>query len=419
MESQPQSNMSDERAGDYFEKIESHKASLWEGRSVLRGRLDIELTERCSNNCIHCYINLPEHDRSARERELPTHRVKEILEEAASLNYIKVRFTGGEPLLRGDFEELYIFARRLGLRVTIFTNATLITSHLAELFARIPPLAKMGITVYGMSRRAYEAVTRTPGSYEAAWRGINLLLEKQIPFTVKGALLPPNKGELEQFEAWASTIPWMDGPLPHSIFFDLRGRRDSDVKNRLIKGLRLSIEEGMKMLTKVPEAYLKGKREFCSRFIRPPGDVLFSCGSGLDSICVDAYGYVQPCMLLRHPDVVYDLSNGSLEDALTDFFPEMRKMRANNPDYLARCAHCFLKGLCEQCPAKSWMEHGTLDTPVEYCCEIAHEQARYLRMLEDGEKAWEVKDWRDRIRNIPQTEAERRNMSRKSKLAST
>ena len=33
-------------------------------------------------------------------------------------------------------------------------------------------------------------------------------------------------------------------------------------------------------------------------------------------------------------------------------------------------------GLCEQCPAKSWSEHGTLDTPVEYHCEMAHAQAR-------------------------------------------
>ena len=34
-----------------------------------------------------------------------------------------MRFTGGEPLLRPDFEELYLHARRLGMKVLLFTNA--------------------------------------------------------------------------------------------------------------------------------------------------------------------------------------------------------------------------------------------------------------------------------------------------------
>ena len=115
---------------------------------------------------------------------------------------------------------------------------------------------------------------------------------------------------------------------------------------------------------------------------------------------MDAYGYLQPCLLLRHPDVVYDLKTGSLKDAMTNFFPKIREMRASNPDYLARCARCFLKGLCEQCPAKSWMEYGTLDTPVEYLCDVAHAQAEYLGLVSKGEKAWEVVNWQERISKL-------------------
>ena len=112
---------------------------------------------------------------------------------------------------------------------------------------------------------------------------------------------------------------------------------------------------------------------------------------------MDAYGYFQPCMILRHPDCIYDLKKGSLQDALANFFPKTREMKATNPEYLKRCARCFLKGLCEQCPAKSWMEHGTLDTPVEYLCGIAHAQACYLGLIKDNEKAWEVAHWEERI----------------------
>jgi radical SAM protein with 4Fe4S-binding SPASM domain len=102
-------------------------------------------------------------------------------------------------------------------------------------------------------------------------------------------------------------------------------------------------------------------------------------------------------MMLRHPDMVYDLTKGTIKEALTDIFPRLRETVSTNPAYLTRCARCFLKGLCEQCPAKSWAEHGTLDTPVEYSCQVAHAQARYLGLLEEGESAWEIEDWQQRI----------------------
>ncbi|MDO8748851.1 MAG: radical SAM protein [Candidatus Omnitrophota bacterium] len=372
------------------------KAGFREGTKPLLSRLDIELTERCNNNCLHCYINLPQDDLEAKNKELSTDEIKNILKEAVSLGCLTVRFTGGEPLLRADFEELYLFARRLGLKVLLFTNATLITGHLAELFFRIPPLEKIEVSVYGMKKTSYEAVTRAPGSFEAAFRGINLLLEKHIPFVVKGALLPSNKVEIGEFENWAVTSIGMDNPPSYAMFFDLRCRRETK-KNELIKSLRVSSEEGLKVLIREQDKYLKGMREFCSKFARPGGDLLFTCGAGCDGGCVDAYGNFQACMMLRHPRTVYDLKNGSLRDGLTNFFPVMREMRTDSREYLIRCACCFLKGLCEQCPAKSWMEYGTIDTPVKYLCEIAHSQARFLGLLNDGEKAWEIRDWKERI----------------------
>ncbi len=392
------------QAESYVVKQDISKASPWKAAKPLLGWLDMELTERCNNNCIHCCINLPANDLEAKNRELSTGEIKNILKEAVSLGCMSVRFTGGEPLLREDFEELYIFSRKSGVKVMLFTNATLITAHLAELFSRIPPLEKIEITVYGMKRNSYEAVTRTPGSFEAAWQGINLLLEKKVPFVVKGALLPSNKDEIDDFEKWAANIPWMDKPPLYSMFFDLRCRRDGN-KNELIKKLRLNPEEGLRILTRKKDKYIKGMQEFCSKFMHPLGDKLFSCGSGCGGGCVDAYGKFQPCMGLRHPDYVYDIKKGNLKDALENFFPKIREIKATHPDYLNCCARCFLKGLCEQCPAKSWMELGTLDTPVDYLCEITHAQARYLGLIKDNEKAWEVDNWKERIRSFCEKEA--------------
>ena len=166
----------------YVIKKEVNKASFWKSSKPVLRTLDIELTERCNNNCMHCCINLPADDLAAKNKELTTGEIKNILKEAVSLGCMSVRFTGGEPLLREDFEELYVFARKQGLKVFVFTNATLLTPHLAELFSHIPPLKKIEVSVYGMKKSSYEAVTRIKGSFEAAFTGINLLLEYKIPF---------------------------------------------------------------------------------------------------------------------------------------------------------------------------------------------------------------------------------------------
>lgn len=388
------------RPNPYIAKIRFDDISARIGASSRLHTLDIELTERCNNNCIHCCINRAANDMGARNKEMSTAKIKSILNEAAALGCMTVNFTGGEPLLREDFQELYLFTRQQGMRVILMTNATLISSQVTDLFKRIPPLEPIEITVYGMQKSSYEAVSRSPGSCQAAFQGIHLLRENNIPFVLKSALLPSNISESDAFEEWALTTPWMKKPPPFAIFFDLRHRRDAPRKNRRIMQLRPTPENGLKFLTRDPAIYLKGMKCFCSSFMSPPGSTLFACGSGKGQACLDAYGNLQPCLLVRHPDAVYDMKKGSLKEALGSFFLKLRKTHSSNPEYLNRCARCFLKGLCEQCPGKSWIEHGVLDRPVEYLCQIAHAQARYLGLLEKDEKAWQIDDWQKRVQAL-------------------
>jgi energy-coupling factor transporter ATP-binding protein EcfA2 len=140
------------------------------------------------------------------EAEPPTGDQPAASGEAAALGCLVVRLTGGEPLLRDDFEEIYVHARRLGLRVMIFTNATLVTPRLARLLKDMPPLEAVEVSVYGMKEESCEAVTRAPGSFAAFRRGLGLLRENGVPFIVKGAVLPPTRGEMGEFEAFAGEI---------------------------------------------------------------------------------------------------------------------------------------------------------------------------------------------------------------------
>ena len=428
----------------YVKKLKPHEFSIWHGKRPLLGQLDIELTERCNNNCIHCCINLPEDAAAARSLEMSTDFVKDVITQAANLGCLTVRFTGGEPLLREDLAELYEFTRRLGMQVILFTNARLITPELAVLLAKIPPGRVVEVSVYGMRPESYDRAVGRKGAFAEFRRGVELLEKHQLPFIVKAALLPFLKDDLAEFESWAQTIPRMDKTPGYSMNFDLRSRRDDPAKNVRIAKLRATPEETVGMMSRNP-LYLKDMKQFCGKFMGLPGDKLFSCGAG-HGTCIDAYGNAQMCMGLRDPATVYDLRNVSINNqeidqgftavlplpkspdgpktamhlrefpgdpetpdaekrtktlhfAITEYFPRLRELRATNPDYLNRCGQCFLKGLCEQCPAKSWMENGTLDTPVEYLCSVAHAQARYLGLVGDKENAWEVAegDWRARV----------------------
>ena len=315
-------------------------ALRWNGARPLLTVFDIELTERCNNNCIHCCINLPERDRSARKRELSTEAVEELLRQGAELGALTVRFSGGEPLLRDDFTELYLYARRLGLRVMLFTNARLITPELAGLFARIPPREPVEITVYGMSADSCAAVTRSRGAFAEFRRGVDLLIRHRIPFFLKGTMLPETRSELEQLLSWSQSIPGMKELPSFVLFLELRHRRDSEARNRQIEKLRLSPREAIEVLARDPDVYKADLHRLCRYVAGKPTDLLFTCNAG-NQICIDAYGQIQYCLALRHPGTVVNSSIYPLEFALREFFPQLRQMRATNPDFINRCARCM------------------------------------------------------------------------------
>ncbi len=360
--------------------------------------LILELTERCNNACAHCYVRLPEKD-SAAARELTTEAWEDVLGQAAEAGVITVRFTGGEPLLRPDFTRLYLHARRLGMKVRLCTNACLIDPEIADCLARTPPLEKIQITVYGMHPETYERMTGSRGSYAAFRRGVDLLLERRVPFMVSGAMLPLHPGEVEEFEAWTRTLPWTEeGSHRQVATLELRVRRDNEAADRRIRAMRLAPEQIVRFLARDPE-FRARCAEYCAHCLPARSDRLFGCDP-TDSHYVDAYGRVHVCYGIRDPDLAFDLRTGTLREALFERFPRIMARTPADPEYLARCARCFLRGLCDQCPGKSWSEHGTLDRPVEYICAVGHEQARFLGLLADGERAWEVCDGPERLKRL-------------------
>lgn len=347
--------------------------------------LDIELTERCNLGCTHCYIRRPLFDKQARAMEISSDKIHDILKEAVSLGCKGVRLTGGEPLARDDFSRIYLDAYHLGLGVSIGTNATLITSELAAMLAQHRPEA-IRLSIYGWDAASYDSTVGRVGGFENFLAGVEKLVGHDLSFEMKYPVLKPLVENDEEIRQLAQQLG-ASGSLPLAWELTLHAWNEPLACERIRK-LRLSSEEAAKQRLKEPDVAEHDRRVISER--KPFNARIFNCRAAKKRLTVNAYGGLQVCLEVRHPDTIYDLRSGTLYEAITQHLPRIKAMTFTNPAYLNRCGRCVLRPACPQCPAISWMENGDLQTPVEYYCQVMHAEAYLLGVLANGEKGWEV-----------------------------
>ena len=88
-----------------------------------------ELTYRCPLHCVFCY-NPTRH--AAVRDELGTAQWVDVMRQARALGAAQLGFSGGEPLLREDLEELVAEARRLGFYTNLITSGVGLTPARAQ-----------------------------------------------------------------------------------------------------------------------------------------------------------------------------------------------------------------------------------------------------------------------------------------------
>ena len=354
--------------------------SLWkkmQGKKPLIS-FELELSARCNNNCRHCYINLPAMDKKAKSRELSLEDLKEIADDAVSLGALWCLLTGGEPLLREDFFDIYLALKRKGLLVSLFTNATLITEEHVRIFKKYPP-RNIEVSVYGVTEETYEQVTRRPGSFEAFRRGLDLLLEGGINVCLKAMALRSNRDELADIARFCKDKT--KDYYRFDPFLHLRYDHNT-VRNAEIIAERLSPAEIVALERSDPERFQTLKKN-CNDFIFTENphytcDHILHCGAGNSSFVLSYDGLFRLCSSLWHPECVYDVSKGSLSEAFLNFVPHVRGFQSKRKDFLETCHTCRLINLCMWCPANTYLETGELDAPVDYFCEVAHARAKML-----------------------------------------
>ena len=322
----------------------------------------IELTFRCNLRCAHCYCNLPASDQDAMGKELNTDEVLHILDQISEAGCLWLLITGGEPLLRKDFLDVYTYAKKKGFITTLFTNGTLLTSEIADYLAELPP-HMVEITLYGATQETYERITGVPGSFSRCRKGIELLLERKIPLGLKTMAMTLNHKEVFQIKEYAEGLglKFRFDPL-------LNPRLDG---SKMPCDFRLSPEEVV-TLDLGDEKRVKEWREFCEKFVGPfHSDGLFDCGAGISTFHIDPYGQMSACEMIRFQS--YDLRSGSFQQGWYEVIPKFLELKPTG-DY--PCGRCELASLCGQCPGWAWLEHTNPETPVDYLCNIAHLRAK-------------------------------------------
>lgn len=360
--------------------IEIQQFSLWKKLREKRSPIsfDLEVTARCNMNCKHCYINLPLGDQEAMASELTGPEILDIARQAVDLGAVWCLITGGEPLLRKDFTDVYLGLKRLGLLVSVFTNATLIGEEHVALFCKYPP-RDIEVTVYGVTRETYEKITRRKGSFDSFMRGLQMLQEGGLRIRLKAMAVKSNLHEQQAIadfcQAWTKDYFRFDPQL--HLRFDGNPLRNAEIRTE-----RLTPEQ-IVTLEEADQKRSDAMRERCDKLINEQFthficDHLFHCGAGNSSFNVSYDGRFRLCSSLWAEGTTYDLKTGPLSEAWYEFVPQVRDRRAQREEFRETCRKCALVNLCLWCPAHAHLESGMLDGPTPYFCEVAHKRAALI-----------------------------------------
>ncbi len=337
----------------------------------------LELTYRCNNNCVHCYCSLPASDRKSARRELSAQEMRALLGELASMGCLWLLITGGEPLLRQDFAEIYLYAKEKGFLISLFTNGTLIDEGVIRLLSQYPPFV-VEVTLYGATEETYEKVARVKGSYRRCLRGIRELVAAGIKLKLKTMALAVNQHEIDGMDKMAQQ-------LGCEFRFDpIVQKRVDNSRRSEPENLRVSPEDVVRLDRMFPKR-MEEYRKFCERSIAQPSksEKLYQCGTGINSIQISPYGMVGGCSMMVRDG--FSLRARTLRWIWEDGIPSIINKKK---DFTLPCDDCRLIDLCGQCPQWSILENGDVKKEVAYLCRIAkirRSNFEFLRVVTKGD----------------------------------
>jgi radical SAM protein with 4Fe4S-binding SPASM domain len=312
--------------------------------------VQLDLTYRCNERCIHCYLDHDDHG------EMTTIEIKKLLDELAAAGVFILTLSGGEIMLRKDFLELLEYARELTFCVKLKTNAILIRQPEAE---RIRALGvdSIQVSIYSHLAEVHDAITKVPGSLRRSLDAIRFLRAHGLKVIVASVLMAQNSGDYHGVRALAIELG-ADFTLDPTVTPRMDGDRSI-----------LSLNAGHAVLKDLfrDHALVGDAEQFCALPVNADADVLedIPCSAGHTACYVSPYGDVYPC-------VQFPLPSGNVRRSRfldiwrhSDALNEVRSIRLCD---LPSCSYCAHVSACSRCPGLAYME-GNMRGPSTQDCE--------------------------------------------------
>lgn len=317
-----------------------------------------ELTARCNFDCKMCYVH-----NSDGMSELTADQWIDIGRQSVDRGMVFLLLTGGEPFVRKDFLQIYTALKKMGLLISINTNASLINAEIIEYLIENPPL-RMNISLYGCSNETYDRLCGKP-VFDVVSQNIIKLREAGISIRLNSSITPYNSCDIQGLYQFAKQL---NVPLKATTYMfppvRVNGCRYGESLHRF------TAEEAAKFMLKCQEQYLTPEKlaknyindlledEDCCDEKNP-----MRCRAGSTAFWITWDGRMLPCGMFPTQGI------SVVDNDFNSAWESVRKL-ADSISLPAECGRCLYKNKCPACAAACFAETGKTDIKPEYVCKM-------------------------------------------------
>ena len=328
-------------------------------------KLQINLTEKCNERCIHCYI--PEEKRIKGE-VLEYKLIQRIINEFSEMGGKEIVLSGGEALLHPDLDRIIEHAASKGCSISILSNLSLLTVRLVETLKK--HLVDVQTSLYSTNENIHDAITGRRGSCRKTKDAIQALRQEGIPVTISCIVMRTNKDDflgVLDFGASTGAIVQCNCGLNMDLDFN-----NKNISNRLT-------EEEVRDFYRSLFGYQRknGNKTFSLRthnissMISDLGWHLkqFPCSEIHRSCSVNGNGDVCPCGSFDYS--LGNIKSESLSQIWNGAIAESGIFKLLNED-MGICGSCKDYEFCYVCPSIKYNSgKGNFSTVDDYMCRVA------------------------------------------------
>jgi len=337
--------------------------------SAIPLNIHFDLTYRCNERCIHCYLDHEDHG------ELTTNEILGILDQLAAAGSFFLTFSGGEIFLRKDLMQILERSRQLGFDLSLKTNALMVDVERARQL-RALGVRRIQISIYSADPAVHDEITKVRGSLERSLAAIRFLKSQGLMVKIACPLMKQNLASYHEVLRLAKEID-----VPYVFDLTITPKLDGDMAT---VALRASGSELLPILqsrgcgdesytANPPRAEVESLGSVSSSGVESSAYDNSLCSAGHNSCYISPYGDVFPCVQLPVP------SGNLRQQSFLDIWERssgLKKIRSLRESQLRICSNCEIRKFCERCPGLALMEGNDLMGPYERACELAELKAR-------------------------------------------